>query len=218
MMNLVRSFFAKKVIAEPVAAESYVFDPTRVKTLLERDWFVDDDSLLEFFEDMDEDEYNYAKANRDKYSRRIRECIDFCEEFENPAPKPKLSLRISEMSEREMTRYCRKRDGALQDSIEKVWILHKTSNSLSRPKQDFDHELLAAEKNLEFAQNTKKNYRAPYVPRGMTSTRNTVEEKINADVSTLEQKVNSLKSQIEIADKDWETVEREKFLHSHFNI
>jgi hypothetical protein len=52
----------------------------------------------------------------------------------------------------------------------------------------------------------------------MTSTRNTVEEKINADVSTLEQKVNSLKSQIEIADKDWETVEREKFLHSHFNI
>ena len=109
-----------------------------MEQLLIRDWFVDEEAILELFDQMDNETFNKFYDNRRKYSRRIRECLA---PEEADACKPlKSKMRVISMTEQDMLQ---NKHMLYLESIaetERNWEDYKKKTGACRPLTDLDTE------------------------------------------------------------------------------
>ena len=109
-----------------------------MELLLKRDWFVDEEAILELFDQMDVETFNKFYDNRHQYSRRIRECL--APEEADACKPPKSKMRVVGMSTQEMLQTKHRLYLESIAEMERNWEAYKKKNSISRPMGSLDTE------------------------------------------------------------------------------
>jgi hypothetical protein len=109
-----------------------------MELLLKRDWFVDEEAILELFDQMDAETYNKFYDNRYKYSRRIRECL--APEEADASKPPNSKMRVVEMTTQEMLQNKHRLYLESIADMERKWEEHKKKTGICRPMNSLDTE------------------------------------------------------------------------------
>jgi hypothetical protein len=109
-----------------------------MEQLLTRDWFVDEEAILELFDQMDNETFNKFYDNRYKYSRRIRECL--APEEADACKPPKSKMRVVSMTEQDMLGNKHRLYLESIAEMERNWEDYKKKTGTSRPLTDLDTE------------------------------------------------------------------------------
>lgn len=155
--------------------------------LLRRNWFLDEEMLLDLLYLADEDSWAWIIANRNRYEYSIKNVI--CSEAFVPRPRGKMAVR--NMTDSEYSKI--QMDAETESNIRthERWIAYKEQHNICRPELDIDVQ--CQEVYTKIAEQRKKIKFLKTVPAD-------TENKLRA----LENEFDSLKTRIQQEDKDWE--------------
>lgn len=172
----------------PVFGET---DKDTLDFLLKRDWFVDDEAILEELDWADQEAWDYVCENRESYSERVRECI-----WRTQYP---VKTRLSDLTDEEVRKMEVRRLIELENRFEDVWKSEK-ENVPERPYGDIDSQLDDAWASLAAAKNESRSYMPPSRIRAM-----------NERIETLENEFERLHKLVEQADSDYVSKYKDDF-------
>lgn len=186
--------------------------------LLRRDWFVDDEDVIELINSLSDPAFFKIVERLDSYSSRIQSVLYYLQ------PKPymdKFKLKIREITDDDLYNMYVENEKNTKEKLDLLWNKFKIEQGLSRPESELDdkhtelyEKLNETKKKLE--DESKKS--APvqsYVPPSM---RNKVQpkpiitmemEKLQNQVAKIENEINKLKIQIQEEEHKWENDRKE---------
>jgi hypothetical protein len=175
-------------------------DRETTNALLERDWFIDNEGIVELLELADQDAWEYVCENRMKYSKRIRDMID---SYFKPAYKTKVT--VSDLTDEELELIERIRSKKYDDAFRKDWE-EELKTLPPRSPTDIDtlsdntwEILMNAKKDLlDYFKVSQKKYVAP--KSRTTVSMDPKQKKLEDRVRDLENEYNLLKKAIETLD------------------
>lgn len=97
------------------------YDTETVNQLLTRDWFINEDDILDVIDSADKNAYDYLYKNRSKYSKRIHQLIE-PDDFRFPIEK--LNIRVVNITESMMKNIETEHKKTVSDMFERKWIEH----------------------------------------------------------------------------------------------
>jgi hypothetical protein len=95
------------------------YNTDTVNQLLTRDWFIDEDDILDVLDSADKIAYDYVYNNRSKYSKRIHQLIE-PDDFRFPIKK--LNVRVVNITEPMMKNIETEHKKSVSDMFERKWI------------------------------------------------------------------------------------------------
>jgi hypothetical protein len=95
------------------------YNTDTVNQLLTRDWFIDEDDILDVLDSADKTAYAYVYNNRSKYSKRIHQLIE-PDDFRFPIKK--LNVRVLNITEPMMKNIETEHKKSVSDMFERKWI------------------------------------------------------------------------------------------------
>lgn len=232
--NLRREAWEKKTFEEimnpkPVVEEVYNCEQefSEFDTLLRRNWFEDDDDIVQLVWDATEEAFQMIMDHVDTYPERVQRVLTcrFRPRVIKVWKKLKL-LKLKELTDTDMYKIEDYNQTEFDNKFEAEWQTYRKENGLSRPESEVDERytdlyarLQKAKKNLE--DEVKKPSSKRYVPPSMrdkTSVIVTPEvEKLQKSIQTLENEIAQVKKEIVNEEYIWENDKRTQYKHTIFN-
>lgn len=173
-------------------------------TLLRRDWFVDDDDIIELVWDASEEAFVMIMNNLHTYSARVRSVLT--NTFNMPKISQRVKMNVTCLTDDQLDHIETTKLKELSTKIEAAWQAYKKAHGLTRPENEVDdtytelYEMLQEKKKTKELQNkSKKKYVAP-------SMRGKVEpvEPIDIEIQKLENEITNVQQKIKDEDQLWE--------------
>jgi hypothetical protein len=171
-----------------------VFGETDKDTLdfvLKRNWFLDDESILEELDWANQEAWDYVCANRESYPERVRECI-----WRTKYP---TKMRVLDFTDDDLRKIEVRRLIELEDKFEEAWKVEK-ENVPERPYGDIDSQLDDAWSSLA----SMKNQSRSYVPPSKVKA-------LNEKIESLENEFERLNKAVQQADSDYVSKYKDDF-------
>jgi transketolase len=175
-----------------------------VDILLMRNWFVDDNDILDLLDWLDQDIYDYVYENRSKYSSKVRyyiEPLDF---------KILTKFKLKELTDFDLFKEEKERN----EQKEKLWQKYVSENNIIRPsnEKDFSYEL--KQKEIILKQTELQKLKSEYCSLRNREKREKEIEKIEDKIIDLKNELKSLFSEIKIEDEKYLKSLKNKWLTS----
>ncbi len=207
----------EKIEEEQEIPETYEDEFIECDNLLRRDWFLDDNSILELIQELPDSAFYKIVDNAHTYSKTIQ---DILYRFKVPSYLEKLKLNIREIDDDEMDDINIQQEAKTKEQFDKAWQTFKAEVGITRPEGDVDNkynELFEKVKQLNKKLEEEKNKSASkkaYVPphlRGKEIQTVSVEvEKIQNELRNLENEIKNVKTEIDNEEQKWEN-ERKQY-------
>jgi hypothetical protein len=173
-------------------------------TLLYRDWFTDDQDLIDLLEDANQDVFDHILENLKSYPCRVQNVIN-----ENYVPMKLSKKTYTEITDIDMIRRYMKADQEFDDELDAAWKAYIKDSGMSRPDGETEDKL--EEKMTELSNKNKlleeeKNKKSgKYVPPNMRGKLidNPVVTKLVESIRDTENEIGRLKKQIQQEEKSW---------------
>lgn len=179
---------------------------TTLNQLLHRNWFVDDDDIIELLDDASEDAYNYIVENLTSYPDRIQNVIN-----ETYIPMKLSKQTVTELTDDDMIKRYMQQEDDFNKELEAAWQKEIKESGISRPDgvledtlEEKTEELVKQKKLLEQEKNKKQL--GTYVPPNMRHIKkmeNPAVTKLEETIQNLENEIEKLKKQIKQEEKNW---------------
>ena len=175
-------------------------DRETTNALLERDWFIDNEGIIELLELADQDAWEYVCKNRMMYSQRVRDMID---SYFKPSYKTKVN--VTNLTDEELELIENIRSKKYEVAFRKDWE-EKLKTIPPRSPTDIDTladntwEILvkAKEELSNYLKTMQKKYVAPKARTAVTL--DPKQKKLEDRVRDLENEYNLLKKSIGTLD------------------
>lgn len=169
-------------------------------TILSRDWFANEDDIVELLEQMDYLTFQEVYLSRHKYSDRVRYHIDpsdYCR-------SEKAALKVVDLTDKDMERIREELREKNEKHFEAEWERYK--KTLERPEDSVDHDADEVWQSLDILKHALESHlkskQIKYVPPSMRGKNTVVDNK----QKQLEEKIAELENEFK---KRMEAVERE---------
>lgn len=214
---------------KPIVEEVYNCEQefSEFDALLRRNWFYDDQCIIDLVWDATEEAFEKILENVDTYPERVQMVLT--NRFRpriRKIWKQQKGIKLKELTETDMTKIEDKNQTDFENRFEAEWQSYRTENGLSRPESDVDERytelytrLQLAKKELEDA--AKKPTSKKYVP---PSVRDRAPANLSPEVEKLQKKMQSLENEIvqvkkEIVNEEyiWENDKRTQYKYTILN-
>jgi hypothetical protein len=197
--------------AEQQAKKACEQEFSEIDSLLRRDWFVEDDDIIDLVWDVYDDVFDRIMSSVDSYSERVRNVLLYT--F-NP-PRLSKTQKARYISEDELEAHFITQKKALDAMVDEAWKIYKTTRGLSRPDGDVDNRYTELYDTLQtkkkaFEDEQKKGTKK-YVPpsaRGKVTPITPELEAIQKQISMLENEIAQAQKDIELEEQIWENVKK----------
>lgn len=203
----------------PIIVENvYAFEEefSELDFLLRRNWFMEDDDIIDLAWDASEETFERIMQNLDRYPQRVRYTLI-------SAFKPKYytdcnltKLPIKELTDEDLESFEIEKYKKIDELIEVEWQKYKKEMGLSRPEGDKDdkytelyEQLKDMKKSLE--EELKKPASNKYIPIQMRSKAPKVSpevEMLQNKIKDIENEISKIKKEIELEEQVWENDKR----------
>jgi hypothetical protein len=176
-----------------------------VDTIFLRDWFVDDYDIYEILIMMDDEVYDWVYENRERYSERVRMCIEPTEYIPD-APLPKLN----DLTDFDLFRIEKKK----RELLELGWIKYKSENVLERPDTTCDHDL---DTNYLLLTNLRKELKVlddKFVSPSLRHKISDSKKDLLAKITFIENEYKSSIEKVKQEDVRWEQQQKEEWIQN----
>lgn len=232
--NLRTQAWEKKAFEEfmnpkPVVEEAYnceqefsVFD-----ALLRRNWFDDDDDIVQLVWDATEEAFEMIMENVDTYPERVERVLRH--RFRPRVLKVWKQInrfKVKEVTDAEMENIENNKQTEFENSFEAEWQAYRKQNGLSRPESDADERytelytrLQKAKRDLEVeaTKPTSKAYIPPSMRNKTPATTSPEVEKLQKAIRNLENEIDQVKKEIVNEEYIWENDKRTQYKHEILN-
>lgn len=164
-----------------------------VDILLMRNWFVEDNDILDLLDWLDQDVYDYVYQNRSKYSSKVRYYIE-----------PSDFRTLTKFNLKELTDFdLFKEEKEKNEQKEKLWRKYVSENNITRPpnEKDFNHEL--KQKEIILKQTDLQKVKSDYCNPRNREKRDKEIEKIEDKIIDLKNELKYLYSEIKVEDETY---------------
>lgn len=176
--------------------------------LLKRDWFIEEEDILDLLDEMSDPVFDYIYENRDEYSARIRYCID-------PSDfKAKLKMKLTVITDELFNQIEIGRELDLNKKIDEAWNKHPKEE---RPYSDIDRKCDDAWEDYQTAKKDLDKYfktkHITYVPPSLR-TPMMVDKKVEDLEKIIDSKENEFKNLEKLAnqeDEEWVKSKKNEF-------
>jgi hypothetical protein len=232
--NLRREAWEKKAFEEmmnpkPVVEEVYNCEQefSEFDTLLRRNWFDDDDDIVQLVWDATEEAFAMIMENVDTYPERVQRVLRY--RFRPRVLKiwkQQKRFKVKELSDTDMYKIEDDNQTEFDNKLEAEWQAYRKENGLSRPESEADERYTELYGRLQKAKKTledevKKPTSKTYVPpsmRNKTPAEKTPEvEKLQKVVQTLENEIAQVKKEIVNEEYIWENDKRTQYKYTILN-
>jgi hypothetical protein len=187
--------------------------------LLRRNWFVNEDDILDLVWDASEEVFAKIMENVYTYPEPVRSVLIV--HFANPKVSKDTTIKIKDLSDYDMYKSFQKRNEDIQFKLEVAWRKYKKDNGMTRPHGEFDDKYEELEEKL---QDVKKLIEAeknkPSKTYVLPSKRNKVKpvnDDLEKKVRSIENEIELVKKQIEQEEKNWEHGKKSEFSFQLWN-
>lgn len=181
------------------------YSTEQMDSLLTRNWFVDEESILDLLDQANDDTLNFVKENSYTYSDRVRYIV---------APfncSSKLKMKCRSMTDAEIEKVMDDWSKQNEIELEKLWQEHKHTIGY-RPQEEVDDMLDDAWDLMQHAMNAVKNYRpGKYVPPSQRTTKDPKLEKLEKELEKRENEFKQIQELVKQADNGWLQDKRDEF-------
>jgi hypothetical protein len=176
--------------------------------LLKRDWFIEEDDILDLLDEMSDPVFDYIYDHRDEYSATVRYCID-------PSDfKSKMKMKLSVLTDTNFQEIELNRELELNKQIEDAW---NTQPKEERPFSQIDDQCDEAWESYQDAKKALDKYlktkHMTYVPPNLRTplmTDKKVEE-LEKEIQTKENEFKALEKQALQEDEEWIKAKKNEF-------
>lgn len=173
------------------------YDTETVNQLLTRDWFINEDDILDVIDSADKNAYDYLYKNRSKYSKRIHQLIE-PDDFRFPIEK--LNIRVVNITESMMKNIETEHKKTVSDMFERKWIEH-SKNIQDRTIGTVDTDLDNAWDKFCEAKESLAKYVANPNAKKYISPSSRGKEVIDNKQKELEEVVRNAENEYDLAQK-----------------
>jgi hypothetical protein len=201
----------EKIKEEEEKPKTYEEEFIECDNLLRRDWFLDEQSILELIQELPDSAFYKIIDNAHIYSKTIQEILY---RFKVPSYIDKLKLQVREIDDDEMYELDMQREAKQKEQFDNVWKIFKAEMGLTRPEGDVDtkyNELFEKVKEVtkkleeeKVKPTPKKAYVAPHLRGKETQVVNVEIEKIQNELRNLENEIKKVKIEIDNEEQKWE--------------
>lgn len=182
-------------------------DNHTMHSLLVRDWFVDEEGVLEILERADDNTLQFFRENAKQYSDRVRYIV--APDMFTCSVKPRM--KCCDLTDAMMEKMASDDRRAQEIEFEKRWQIHKKTIG-ERPQADVDDMLDDAWDLMQHAMNAVKNYKSSkYVPPSQRTVKDPKLEKLENDLQTRENEFKRIQDLVNQTDNDWIQNKRDEF-------
>lgn len=193
-------------------------------TLLRRDWFIDDEDVLELIKDLSDPAFFKILERLDTYSSRIQTVLY---DFRSKTYMDKFKLKIRNIDDDELYNRFIEREIQLNKKLDSLWEQYKLDHGLNRPDGELDdnynelyNKLKEVKKKLEEEKNkpvapVKQSYVPPSMRDKVQPKKPTISievEKLQNEVARIENEIRKVKNQIEEEEHKWNN-DRKEYHH-----
>jgi len=232
--NLRREAWEKKTFEEmmnpmPVIEEVYNCEQefSEFDALLRRNWFEDDDDIVELVWDATEEAFEMIMDHVDTYPERVQRVLTcrFRPRVIKVWKKPKL-LKMKELTDKDMDKIEDTNQNEFENKFEAEWQTYRKENGLSRPESATDERytelytrLQKAKKDLEdeARKPTSKRYVPPSMRNSTPAEKTPEVEKLQKVIQTLENEIVQVKKEIVNEEYIWENDKRTQYKYTILN-
>lgn len=183
------------------------YSTEQMDSLMTRDWFVDEESILDLLEQADDETREFFRENAHKYSDRVRYVV--APEMFSCSSKSKMNC--CDMTDEDMDRALLQWRKNQDIEFEKLWEQHKNTIG-ERPQQDVDDMLDDAWDLMQHAMNAVKNYKpSKYIPPSQRTVKDPKLEKLEKELETRENEFKRIQELVTQTDNDWLQNKRDEF-------
>ena len=188
--------------------------------VLRRNWFIDDNDIVELLNDASENAYNHIVENLNSYSSRVQRAV-----INNYFPARLSEKTVIELTDHDMIERYIRADEAFDREIEEAWQKEIKKSGISRPDGELEDTLeekteeLSKQMKLLEQEKTKKT--GAYVPpsmRNMKKEINPAVTKLEEIVGKLENEIVKLKKQIQQEEKNWYADRKSEFTNKWLSM
>jgi hypothetical protein len=186
-----------------------------VNRTLNQSYFIDEDSLVDYIWDMDEDVYYYVVEHKNEYSAYINYILNkyFIEQ-----QVTRLSNQVvKDISDYDMFKKEMKREEDFNQQFEKAWSDYK-QKGLVRPESSLDLKLKDLMLKLDTAEKQYEEYKKTipkkYIPpgaRGSIKTTDSVANEMENNIQKIKNEIKVCNHSIEQLNNEYEQNEKQRF-------
>ena len=173
------------------------YNTETVNQLLARDWFINEDDILDVIDASDKNAYNYLYNNRSNYSKRIHQLIE-PDDFRFPIEK--LNIRVVNITEPMMKNIETEHKKTVSEMFERKWIEH-SKNIQDRTIGTVDTDLDNAWDKFCQAKESLAKYVANPNAKKYISPSSRGKEVIDNKQKELEEVVRNAENEYDLAQK-----------------
>jgi hypothetical protein len=173
------------------------YNTETVNQLLTRDWFIDENDILDVIDASDKNAYDYLYNNRSKYSKRIHQLIE-PDDFRFPIEK--LNIRVVNITEPMMKNIETEHKKTVSEMFERKWIEH-SKNIQDRTIGTVDTDLDNAWDKFCEAKESLAKYVANPNAKKYISPSSRGKEVIDNKQKELEEVVRNAENEYDLAQK-----------------
>ena len=211
-MEKVTNYF-KKVLKGKESIIDEWYDMETVDFLLMRDWFIDNQSIVELLKIADQDAWDYVYKNRTKYSNRIRHVIEYRDFLAHPS---RLTMKCVDYTDAMYNKRNADIIAHQKQQFEKDWQAY-SANLPERCLESIDSQLDDIWRDLELAKTKLKEYNEKkpkkYVPPSMRGKEapDEMQLKLTNAISSLETNFTSITKAVADADKTYRDNKKDEY-------
>ena len=194
--------------------------------LLERDWFVDYDDLLEFLYSLEPEVIDYAYSIRQKYPDRVQGALVDTFMWIHCLPKAPI-MSVKDITDQDLFKIEQDIESVAKQEFNEAWKNYKIANGISRGVSSEEEDLhvldmmLSKEKEAlaEYKKKTKRTYVPPSKLKNSEPPKPDANEtKILTKIENLENEIKALQKRIAELDNLWEELQKNEFAKQYYTV
>lgn len=199
--------------AEEVNRLAFEKEFNETETVLRMGYFLSDEDLIEYVEEMYDDVFEKVMENVNSYPDHIRDVL--IRKYD-PPKFPTGNLKLVDLTDDDMERMEELNKKKLDESFETEWQKYKKEKGMDRPEGELEDKYTDLYESLQLSKKEledelKKPSSKKYVPPSMRSTVPTISPEvanINKKIQDIENEISKVKKEIEQEEKIWEDDKR----------
>lgn len=239
-MSAIKKFFAsnrayRMKMATVVPVMEDVTEPVEKKNpfeeamkyydfILQRDWFVDEESLIDFICQAEPEVFDHIFQNMYMYPERVMYTILNMKPFRLDTSK--MKLKVVDLTDQDMYDIEEKQMEEARQEFDAAWVEYKNKHGLqrgvSREEEDLDvlHMMLRKEKETltNYTNKMKKAYVPPSRRGTSVATVDPMQEQLTKKVTTIENEIKALEKKIQELNNNWEETSKNEFAKQYYKV
>lgn len=187
--------------------------------LLMRNWFTDDDEILDVLDQVDNETYNEIYNSRHKYPDRVRYHI----EPADYSKSKKVTFKLNDLSDKDLEKLVEEQKQKNEKHFEAEWEKYKAT--LERPEDSVDHDADEAWRLLDIMKQALESHLKTrgikYIPPSMRSKGLSVDPKQKQLEEKIEELENEFKKRMEAVEKEdsfWFELKKNEFRKEMYQL